>query len=71
VCALLFGLFFKYTFRYIDFVIETDFYCLQLKFLITMLFAEVQNSLHKDVVYNKLAGPPKNRYTEVSLFWCL
>jgi len=42
-----------------NFLIETEFYCLQVKFLITMLFAEVQNSLHKDIVHNKLAGPPK------------
>jgi hypothetical protein len=42
-----------------NFLIETEFYCLQLKFLITMLFAEVRNSLHKDIVYNKLAGPPE------------
>lgn len=41
-----------------NFVIETEFYCLQLKLLITMLFAEVLNSLHKDMrVYNKLTGP--------------
>jgi len=60
------------TFRYMDynFVIETEFYCLQLKLLITMLFAEVQNSLHKDMrVYNKLAGP-REIVILVSLFWC-
>lgn len=42
-----------------NFEIKTDSYCLQLKFPITMLFAEVQNSLHKDIVYYKLAGPRK------------